>query len=95
MTSAHDVISQLDSRQILGDDWPALVQSTSRHTSPVRVYINEDLTRPRAEAAAFARDMKRRKIIDDTWTRDGTVYIKRGSTVLKAVTKTEIELLLK
>ena len=85
----------MDLCQIIGDNWPTLCGNNADVHRSVRVYINEDLTRTRAEAAAYSRDLKRRKLIDDTWTRDGVVYLKRGSNVQRATTKSEIEMLFK
>ena len=40
------------------------------------VFINEDLTRAKQEIFYHARKLKKDKIIANTWTRDGQVYIK-------------------
>ena len=90
-------LAKVDLRHILSDEWPSIPSSTSsasRRNPALRIFINEDLTRTRSEAAAFARDLKRRKTIEDTWTKDGVVYIKRGTTVQRSTTRSEIELLI-
>ena len=43
-----------------------------------QIYINDDLTKVRSEIAARARQMKREKKIEDTWCRDGYIYVKTG-----------------
>ncbi len=73
----------------LNANWPSL--SSHRSNQP-KVYINEDLTKPRATAAAFGRDLKRQRKVDDTWVRDGYVFVKRGSVTKRTVTRREIEL---
>ena len=84
-------LNNIDVKQIFGDNWPRLSDSPSdKH----RIYINEDLTRARAQAAAFGRDLKKRKQIDDTWTRDGAVFVKIGSKTSKLYNKDQIEQLL-
>ena len=40
------------------------------------VFINEDLTRAKQEILYHARKLKKDKIIANTWTKDGQVYIK-------------------
>ena len=37
-----------------------------------------DETKTRAEMAAMARDRKRRNLVEDTWTQDGVIFVKRG-----------------
>ena len=68
--------------------WPAL---PARSTARVhRLYINEDLTRTRAEVAARARQLKRDGKLDDTWTRDGIIFVKKGDSVHRITTVREI-----
>ena len=43
-----------------------------------RVFINEDLTRPRVQLLYEARQLKKTKQILDCWTHDGQVLIKNG-----------------
>ena len=40
------------------------------------IYINEDLTKQRAQLAKHARVLKKKKLIEDTWTRDGVIFVK-------------------
>ena len=46
-----------------------------------RVYINEDLTKTRAEVAAKARQLKRDGKVDDTWIRDDFIVVKKKKKV--------------
>ncbi|KAL8623698.1 hypothetical protein ACOMHN_004763 [Nucella lapillus] len=39
-----------------------------------RIYVNDDLTRVRAQLAAKARRFKREKKVQDTWVYDGDIY---------------------
>ncbi len=74
----------------ISKNWP--VVSSGRHNNtPPRIFINEDLTKQRAAVAALARDLKRRKQVDDTWVRDGNIFIKRGSLTKRVTTREEIE----
>ena len=46
-----------------------------------KIHSNEDLTKTRAKVAADARKLKRDKRIDDTWVRDGTVFLSKRAQV--------------
>ncbi len=72
----------------LNANWPSV--STQKQPKPM-IYINEDLTKLRASLASFSRDLKRQGKIDDTWTREGSVFLKRGHITKKASTREEIE----
>ena len=41
------------------------------------VFINEHLTSKNANIARLARELKKKNKIQGTWTRNGTVFIKR------------------
>ena len=77
--------------------WPAPPQSSqplsqSSHVPfATRIFINEDLTKPRAELAKKARGLKKANKTTDTWTRDGVIFIKRGTNVSKITTPREIQ----
>ena len=79
----------INSTRIFPDSqWPAL---PARSTARVhRLYINEDLTKTRAEVAARARQLKRDGKLDDTWTRDGIIFVKKGDSVHRIATVREI-----
>ena len=52
------------------------------------IYINEDLTRQRAHLAAACRNLKKASKITDTWTYDGTVFVKLKDNNIMRLTKT-------
>ena len=67
---------------------PSASQSSSqppqvRH----RLYINDDLTRARAEVAAAAREKKRKKAIENTWVRDGVIFVLARGQIHRVTTK--------
>ena len=43
---------------------------------PNPIYINDDLTKPRAQLAKKCRDLKLKKSISDTWVFDGRILVK-------------------
>ena len=47
------------------------------HATLRRVYINEDLTRQNSRLAYEARQLKKQRVIADTFTVDGRIYVKR------------------
>ena len=76
MMKARRGLNKIDATKIFPDSqWPAL---PARSTARVhRLYINEDLTRTRAEVAARARQLKRDGKLDDTWTREASFLSRR------------------
>ena len=79
---------EVSSKIFPDSQWPAL---PARSTARVhRLYINEDLTKTRAEVAARARQLKRDGKLDDTWTRDGIIFVKKGDSVHRIATVREI-----
>nr|KAG5701922.1 hypothetical protein BaRGS_014987 [Batillaria attramentaria] len=46
---------------------------TTRAEPKIKIYLNDDLTKTRAEIASKARKMKSDGALQDTWVRDGTV----------------------
>ena len=72
----------------MDSQWPAL---PARSTARVhRLYINEDLTKTRAEVAARATQLKRDGKLDDTWTWEGFIFVKKGDSVNRITTVREI-----
>ena len=69
------------------------LSSSSSSVPRIYIYINDDMTKARAQLAAMARDKKRRKIIDDTWVRDGLVFAVKNNSVYKLTAKRELETL--
>jgi hypothetical protein len=60
--------------------WPALPPPAGARPAKHKIYINDDLTKERAKVAAKARTLKKDKLIDDTWVRDGAVHVKRNDS---------------
>ena len=89
MMKARRGLNKIDATKIFPDSqWPAL---PARSTARVhRLYINEDLTKTGAEVAARARQLKRDGKLDDTWTRDGIIFVKKGDSVHRIATVREI-----
>ena len=56
-----------------------------------RVFVNDDLTRARAQLAAQARKLKREGGIQDTWVFDGDIFVKKGDAVTKVTTNSQLE----
>ena len=54
-----------------------------------RVFINDDLTKARAAAAARARSLKKAGKIKDVWLRGGTVCVKCNDDKILSVTNIE------
>ena len=50
----------------------------ARRLLPQGVYVNEDLTQATAQLAYQARQLRRNGLIDETWTYDGRVFIKKN-----------------
>nr|KAG5703329.1 hypothetical protein BaRGS_025571 [Batillaria attramentaria]KAG5710831.1 hypothetical protein BaRGS_026982 [Batillaria attramentaria] len=74
-------------------DWPTLSKAASSNGQPAlahRIYVNEDLTSARADLAAKARALKKKGKVEDTWVRDGLVFLKRNSTVHRLTTLREL-----
>ena len=60
------------------------VMRNARKLKGTHLFINEDMTRSRATIAWEARTLKRERKILDTWTRDGTIFVKVGDNVVKS-----------
>ena len=80
-------LNKIDATKIFPDSqWLALPARSAARVH--RLYINEDRTR--AEVAARARQLKRDGKLDDTWTRDGFIFVKKGDSVHRITTVREI-----
>jgi len=55
-----------------------------------KVFLNDDLTSVRAKIAAEARGKKKSKAIEDTWVRDGVVFVKSNDTVHRILTMRQL-----
>ncbi|KAK7462021.1 hypothetical protein BaRGS_00038550 [Batillaria attramentaria] len=75
-------------------DWPSLPKQPVQHGRPSsttnKIYVNDDLTATRATLAAKARKLKKDNKIDDTWSRDGVVFLKKNDSVHRLTTLREL-----
>jgi hypothetical protein len=69
--------------------WPRLTDTRAAGRGH-RVFINDDLTKQRAEIAAKARQMKRNKHIEDTWVRDGVIIAKLDGLTYRITSDREL-----
>ena len=51
------------------------------------IFINEDLTKMRADLAKRERNLKKDGKILDTWTRDGVIFVKHKNAKVERITK--------
>ncbi|KAL8562668.1 hypothetical protein ACOMHN_011239 [Nucella lapillus] len=79
---ARSGLSKVDGKKLFPAlDWPtAPVSGSQRSAGPSarRLYVNEDLTRIRADVARRARALKKAGKISDTWCRNGITFVKKG-----------------
>ena len=54
------------------------------------VYINEDLTKHRVRLFALARRLKREKVLLDTWTKTGAIFVKLRNGEIKQIVSDEM-----
>ena len=62
------------------------VMRNARKLKGTQLFVNEDLTKVRSTIAWEARTLKRQNKVADTWTRDGTVFVKVGENSVKSFT---------
>jgi hypothetical protein len=55
-----------------------------------KIFINDDLTTARARLAKEARDRKKRGDLQDTWVRDGVVFVKKGDSIIRVITMRQL-----
>lgn len=72
------VIVRFTSRKARDSVYAARFQLKNRKDNTI--FINEDLTKTTAKLFAQARKLVKNKVIFSTWTKIGTVYIKREDT---------------
>ena len=71
-------------------NWPLRPAGWNKNRPFVhRVFINEDLTKARAAAAARARSLKKAGKIKDVWLRGGTACVKCNDDKILSVTNIE------
>ena len=64
---------------------------TMKHFGCRKIFLNEDLTKTRAEIASAARKMKKESNIDDTWTRNGVICVKKDGRIVKVTTMKQLD----
>jgi hypothetical protein len=85
-------LSKVDGASIFPNvDWPPLPSLDDGRRARQRIFVNEDLTKPRSKVAALARRLKKEEKIDDTWVKDGSIFVKYGETKLTFITLEELE----
>ncbi|KAK7109363.1 hypothetical protein V1264_013413 [Littorina saxatilis] len=85
LMKARKGLNKTDVTKTLGDQgWPRLPSASPR------VFINDDLTASRASVAAKARQLKRDEKIQDTWVRDGLVFIKHRDKIYRFTRLSEL-----
>jgi hypothetical protein len=82
LMKARKALSSVDGAKLFpSDNWPPLpARADGNRGQKQRIFVNEDLTKIRAQVAAKARQLKRDKRIDDTWVRDGAVFVMAGGS---------------
>lgn len=75
----------------MGFSPPASAAEAAARSAPRGVFVNDDLTRQRARLAAKARRLKQERRIQDTWVRDGEIFIKKNEKISKVFNEEELE----
>ncbi|KAK4328253.1 hypothetical protein Pmani_001371 [Petrolisthes manimaculis] len=74
---------------IPGRPWTGMTESgasnVQQQVATQNVYVNEDLTRPRASMLWRARRGKQENKIKDCWSSDGNVLVKDSKGIVKSV----------
>lgn len=63
-------------------------QNLKQRSGP-KLFFNEDLTQKRAKLLKDARDLKKKGKINDVWTKDGRIVLKRNDAVIKQVSTSQ------
>ena len=53
-------------------------------------YINEDLTKHRVRLFALTRRLKREKVLLDTWTKTGAIFVNLRNGEIKKIVSDEM-----
>ncbi|XP_070200949.1 uncharacterized protein [Littorina saxatilis] len=75
----------------MGFSPPVSAAEAAARSAPRGVFVNDDLTRQRARLAAEARRLKQERRIEDTWVRDGEIFIKKNEKITKVFNEEELE----
>eukprot|EP00745_Piridium_sociabile_P020419 TRINITY_DN31475_c0_g1_i5.p1 TRINITY_DN31475_c0_g1~~TRINITY_DN31475_c0_g1_i5.p1 ORF type:complete len:126 (-),score=36.06 TRINITY_DN31475_c0_g1_i5:166-543(-) len=79
-------LNQADPKKLFPSlQWPTPAQSSQPARN--RLFLNDDLTKIRAEIAAIAREKKRKRQIENTWVKDGVVFVKVNDNIHRVTTK--------
>ena len=65
------------------------VNNAEENKDKPKIYLNEDLTKLRADLAKKARSLKTARKILDTWTMYGKILVKDNFNQVKVITKAE------
>jgi len=95
LMKARRNLKDVDSCKLFPDvSWPPLPSRGVRGTrGPPKIFINDDLTKTRAAVASKARELKASESLDDTWNRDGVIFVKKSNKVSRITTMRELEAL--
>ncbi|KAK7089187.1 uncharacterized protein [Littorina saxatilis] len=74
----------------MGFSPPASAAEAAAQSTLRGVFVNDDLTRQRARLAAKARRLKQDRRIQDTWVRDGEIFIKRNEKITTVFNEVEL-----
>ncbi|KAL8612381.1 hypothetical protein ACOMHN_020136 [Nucella lapillus] len=90
---AKKKLTRVNARTLVSMPAPSTAAAAVRAPAP-RIYINDDLTKTRADIAAAARASKKKGKVTDTWTRDGAIFVKIGDTVHRVTNKGQLDALI-
>lgn len=68
----------------------SLLKAARNHLPGTNIYINEHLTQKNAYLARFARQLRKDKLINQTWTRNGKSFVKWQSNINGQMSTTKI-----
>lgn len=63
--------------------YPDLKWGKSQVQGQGKIFINDDLTATRAKVAKEARDKKKNGDVQDTWVRDGMIFVKKNDNIIR------------
>ncbi|KAK7474612.1 hypothetical protein BaRGS_00034141 [Batillaria attramentaria] len=90
-------LSSVDAKQLFPDrTWrPRRIRrrgpdSSTNSEMKTKIYLNDDLPRTRADIASKARELKSDGIIQETWVRDGIIFVRQNGTTYRVTTVREL-----